>query len=186
MRYLWGNDLSTSLTGGRFRGRSLKTPEGMETRPTSAKIRQALFNVLGHDLSGIDFLDLFAGCGSVGLEALSRGARSAVFVENSRPALGALQANIKSLGYEDQSRVISEDVRQLLSKGQLQAKFDLVFVDPPFVKDYPVDLDFKSLLKPEGILVLQYPTKQSIYWDDLPERVYKYGESSLAIFVEGA
>lgn len=176
--------MSTALTGGRFRGRSLKTPEGLATRPTSSKIRQALFNILGHDFSDVDLLDLYAGCGSVGLDAMSRGANSAVFVENARPALHCLQANIKDMGLEDKCRVISDDVRILIEKGTLKAKFDLVFVDPPFVQDYPVDLDFKSLLKPGGILVLQYPSKQSITWDELPERVYKYGESSLAIFVE--
>lgn len=172
------------MTGGRFRGRTLKTPDGLETRPTSAKVRQALFNILGHDFSGVSFLDLYAGSGAVGLEAISRGADQVVFVENSRAALFALQANIKLLNAEKSCRVISDDAVLVVEKGALKGLFDVVFVDPPFVKEYPVDLDYKSLLKPDGILILQYPSKQSLNWNEVPDRVYKYGESSLAVFAE--
>jgi len=121
------------ITGGEYLNRTLAAPRGAATRPTSDKVRQALFNILGERTAGSRFLDLFAGSGAVGLEALSRGAGSAVFVEKSRPALDALRANLRALGAEGRSEIIPRDFRAALKRlEETGDPFDLVFADPPY------------------------------------------------------
>jgi 16S rRNA (guanine966-N2)-methyltransferase len=121
------------LIAGLWRGRRLVAPEGVETRPTGARARQAVFDILAHaawcELRGARVLDVFAGTGAYGLEALSRGAASAVFFEQSRAALAALQRNIFSCGVD--CRVVAGDVLRA-PPGE---PHDLVFLDPPYGKD---------------------------------------------------
>src|SRR3954469_21216042 len=124
------------LTGGNERGRRLKAPRGLRTRPTAAKVREAIFNILGPPPDGA-VLDLFAGTGALGMEALSRGAKRAVFVERDRNALSALRANLRELGVEGRSTVIGADVRTGLrrlaaSVGHVDDRFAWVFMDPPY------------------------------------------------------
>src|SRR3954469_17888099 len=103
------------LTGGNERGRRLKAPRGLRTRPTAAKVREAIFNILGPPPDGA-VLDLFAGTGSLGIEALSRGAKRAVFVERDRNALVALRSNLREFGIEARATVIGTDVRTALRR----------------------------------------------------------------------
>ena len=120
------------IVAGRHRGRRLVAPKGLDVRPTSDRAREALFNILehgGHPLEGASFLDLFAGCGAVGLEALSRGAAQVTLVERHRPALDAIGKNIAALGAGDRVRLIAADASRL---GRAPATFDLVFIDPPY------------------------------------------------------
>src|SRR3954465_9836271 len=118
------------IVAGQWRGRRLATPPGRETRPTSDRGREALFSILG-PLDGERVLDLYAGSGALGLEALSRGARRAPFVDRAAPALRALGANIDALGAE--ARVIGGDVAGFLRSAREQgAEYDLVFLDPPY------------------------------------------------------
>ena len=102
------------LTGGQDRGRRLIAPKGARTRPTAAKVREAIFNILGPPPGSV--LDLFAGTGALGLEALSRGAPAAVFVERDPNALKALRGNLRETGYEDRATVIGGDVRGALRR----------------------------------------------------------------------
>jgi 16S rRNA (guanine(966)-N(2))-methyltransferase RsmD len=117
------------IIAGSARGRRLVGPSSEGTRPLSDRAREALFNILGPGVRGERFLDLFAGTGAVGLEALSRGAASATFVEQGRDALGDIQANVKALGFEKQADVVAGDVFGFL--GRTRERFDVVFSGPP-------------------------------------------------------
>ena len=115
------------VVAGEFGGRRLAAPRGARTRPTADRVREALFSMLG-DLSGLRVLDLYAGSGALGIEALSRGAGSAVFVESDARAAVVLERNLASLGLEQ--RVLRRDVLRFL--GSPEDSFDLVFCDPPY------------------------------------------------------
>jgi 16S rRNA (guanine966-N2)-methyltransferase len=115
------------VVAGEFRGRRLAAPRGARTRPTADRVREALFSMLG-DVSGARVLDLYAGSGALGIEALSRGAGSAVFVERDARAVSAIERNLASLGLEQ--RVVRQDAARFLARAQ--GTFDLVFCDPPY------------------------------------------------------
>jgi 16S rRNA (guanine966-N2)-methyltransferase len=115
------------VVAGEFRGRTLAAPRGGRTRPTADRVREALFSMLG-DLSGARVLDLYAGSGALGIEALSRGAESAVFVERDARAAAVIERNLASLGLEQ--RVVKQDAMRFLARGE--GMFDLVFCDPPY------------------------------------------------------
>src|SRR5580698_8823990 len=113
------------ITGGAFRSRALRAPRGQATRPTSDRVREALFGILSSAgaLDGVRVLDLYAGTGALALEALSRGASDATLVEGAREALDAIRANVKSLAVEDRVRVVAGDVREAVRR--LRGPFDL-------------------------------------------------------------
>jgi 16S rRNA (guanine966-N2)-methyltransferase len=122
------------VISGEFGGRKLQTPAGDTTRPTTDKVRQAVFNSLGSAglLEGALVADLFAGCGALGIEALSRGAERCTFVERDRSALTALRSNIATLGIESRTTVVASDV---LAWVPAMRNVDLVFADPPYSFD---------------------------------------------------
>ena len=115
------------IVAGEFRGRRLTAPRGMRTRPTADRVREALFSMLG-DVSGARVLDLYAGSGALGIEALSRGAESAVFVERDPRAVAAIERNLAAIGLEE--RVVRGDALRFLARDE--GTFDLVFCDPPY------------------------------------------------------
>jgi 16S rRNA (guanine966-N2)-methyltransferase len=115
------------IVAGEFRGRRLTAPRGVRTRPTADRVREALFSMLG-DVTGAHVLDLYAGSGALGIEALSRGAESAVFVERDPRAVAAIERNLESLGLQEE--VLRQDVGRFLRRGS--GTFDLVFCDPPY------------------------------------------------------
>lgn len=125
------------ITGGRSRGRTLLGPKGRLIRPTADRVREALFNILGQDLSGYCVLDLFSGTGSLGLEALSRGASYAVFIDSLSASIALTQKNIERLGYGPLTRVLMRDLTRGIPWGHefLKGPFDLVFLDPPYALD---------------------------------------------------
>jgi 16S rRNA (guanine966-N2)-methyltransferase len=125
------------IIGGADRGRRLRAPRGRGTRPTADRMRVALFDILGPGVAGTRVLDLFAGTGAVGIEALSRGAARAVFVERGREPLRALRANLAALGLgRGQARVVAGDAAAALPVVEgTEAPFDLVFLDPPYAGD---------------------------------------------------
>ena len=127
----------TRIIAGEARGRRLKVPRGDRVRPTTDRVRESVFAALGSltDLGGTAVLDAFAGSGALGLEALSRGAAHATFVERHRPTAAVLRANVAALGFEDRSRIVQTDVlRWLAAHGD--EHFDVAFCDPPY--DFPV------------------------------------------------
>ena len=163
------------LTGGTFKNRALKSPKGEATRPTSEKLRQAVFNILQNRIEGSSFLDLFAGSGAMGLEALSRGAAKATFVENHPEALKALYANIAILELKEVSQVISHNAHKILPK---LGSFDIIYVDPP----YGADIDgLASLLNPGGILLYESNHKVQLSGLNLDE-IRSYGDTYLHFF----
>lgn len=124
------------ITGGELRGRRFKGPGRLPVRPSEDRVREAVFSILGDRVAGSTVLDLFAGVGSYGIEALSRGAARAVFVDSNRKIAGILRANLEHLGLTGRSRVIARDVfRALKFLGKESARFDLVFADPPYDRD---------------------------------------------------
>ena len=120
------------IIAGTYRSRSLEAPSGMATRPTSDRLRETLFNVLSPRIEGAAFLDLYAGSGAVGLEALSRGAARVEFVERGEPALRALRKNLEKLGIGRGFQIHGAGVGSVLRKMKAGAGFDLVFLDPPY------------------------------------------------------
>ena len=122
------------IIGGKLGGRVLRAPGGAATRPTSEKVREAVFGILG-SVEGTRVLDLFAGAGAVGIEALSRGAAHASFVDAARPALIAIRSNLRELGLEDRASVIAGDAIATLGRYRPPAPWGLVFVDPPYRSD---------------------------------------------------
>lgn len=128
-----------AIVGGEFRGRRLRTPGGSGTRPTGARVREAWFDILQGAIPGAHVLDLYAGSGALGLEALSRGAASAELVESERSALTALRANVTALGVGDRARVRRADA--LRFAGRLQpGQYDVAFADPPYATGAAVKL----------------------------------------------
>ncbi len=122
------------IVAGSLGGRVLRAPHGAATRPTSEKVRQALFNILGPPAPDTHVLDLFAGSGALGIEALSRGAASVVFVERARPALTALEANLDQLGLTDPAavRVVKAPVERFLAAPGAGPRWTWIFLDPPY------------------------------------------------------
>ena len=125
------------VIAGKARSLPLITPEGMETRPTTDRIRETLFNMLQPELADSRFLDLFSGSGAVGIEALSRGAESAVFIEQSKRACTCIRRNLEFTGFTGPSRLICGDVLQALVMLEGVPPFDLIFMDPPYRKGFP-------------------------------------------------
>jgi 16S rRNA (guanine966-N2)-methyltransferase len=150
------------VAGGELGGRKLQTPRGSATRPTSDMVRQVLANILAPRLPGCRFLDLFAGSGAVGIEAISRGATTATFIEDARPALACLRENVTALGLGDRTTIFAQPVARALPKlARDGAAFDVIFLDPPFADAaaYSTTLTAISqggLLAPDGLVVIQH------------------------------
>lgn len=157
------------IVGGEFRGRSLAAPVSRDIRPTSDRLRQTLFDILMHahpdHVHGVRVLDLFAGTGALGLEALSRGAAYALFVEEGVEARGLVRRNIEALGLTGRTRVFRRDATRLGDAGTVQP-FDLVFCDPPYGRGLGEQAlsaaRAGSWLNPGAICVLEESAKASV------------------------
>jgi len=152
------------ITGGTFRGRTITVPKGLAIRPTADHIREAIFNIIGHDLGGCFFLDLFAGTGVLSLEALSRGCETAVLVDLSPRALESIRKNAAALGLSDRVRIIRHDLRKGLGPlAGLDMTFDLVFIDPPYAEGLLLPtldrLDASALLEPTSLIIAEHAAK---------------------------
>ncbi|MDE7322942.1 MAG: 16S rRNA (guanine(966)-N(2))-methyltransferase RsmD [Lachnospiraceae bacterium] len=123
------------VIAGTARRLLLKTPEGLDTRPTTDRIKETLFNMLMPYLSGAVFVDLFSGSGGIGIEALSRGARKAYFVENNQKAIACITDNIEHTHFTDKSVVLKQDVFSAL-RGSIKDTADIIFLDPPYQQEY--------------------------------------------------
>ena len=151
------------IIAGKFRSRQLKSLKGLALRPTSDMLRETLFNILGPRVAGSRFLDLFAGTGALGIEAISRGAISAVFVENHPAAVRLIRENLASLEINAEARIIASAVAPALAKLQSEraAAFDFIFLDPPYVneKDYKATLralENSSLIAESTIVIAEH------------------------------
>jgi 16S rRNA (guanine966-N2)-methyltransferase len=181
----------TRIIGGRAGGRRLETPRGGLTRPTSDRVREALFSALQStlgSLEGLRFLDLYAGSGAVGLEAWSRGAAAVTFVEQDRRTAGLIRANARRLGFTE-ATVVAAPVRRILEEGPLPAtQFDVAFLDPPYVTgggslaEELLTLAGRGWLAEEALVVVERSARAGpLHWAPgyTPNRVRTYGETVL-------
>ena len=167
------------VIAGKARRLPLKTLPGLNTRPTSDKIKETLFNILSPDIYGCNFLDLFSGSGAIAIEALSRDAKHAVLVENNRACVKIIDENLEFTKLKDSADVYSADasyaVRVLNQKNE---KFDIIFMDPPYNKDFEKQIlsmpEFCDLLNPAGIVVVEASVETDFsFVDNIKLRIYK-------------
>lgn len=180
------------VISGRFRGRSLKAPRGERTtRPTSDRVREACFSMLG-DIDGTVVLDLFAGTGALGIEALSRGAERAVFVERDAAALRALRANLDALGLSDREVEVraGDALRALRAAREAGETYDLVFVDPPYSRAGALEGELQTLLPGllarEARVVVESDRRAPLRLALAVERERGYGDTVITIHRTGA
>ena len=180
----------TRIIGGRAGGRRLQTPKGDLTRPTADRVREALFSALEStlgSLSGLRFLDLYAGSGAVGLEAWSRGAEAVTFVERDRRTAATVRTNAEVIGFRA-ARVVTASVSSVLGGDVVDAPYDVAFADPPYAtSDERVAGDLSALvhggwLAPGAVVVVERPTRSTPVAGPeglVEDRVRTYGETAL-------
>jgi 16S rRNA (guanine966-N2)-methyltransferase len=182
------------ISGGKWRGRRIRAPRTRGVRPTQDRVREALFSMLGERVRGARFLDLFAGSGAVGLEALSRGASDACWVERDARAVAVLKENMAAVGLGG-GRVRTADVRRVLRAGSGLGCFDIVFADPPY-RSGPAEgwltwllgrLPGSGLLDPEGCVIMEQAAAAepcpAAGWSLLWDRAY--GETRVLLYAPG-
>lgn len=172
---------------GTARGLRLRELEGMETRPTADRVKEGLFNILQFDIEGRRVLDLFAGTGQLGIEALSRGAQSAVFVDQRRDAVELVKENLKHTKLQDNARVVCGDAASFLSS--TKERFDIIFLDPPYAAELWASalsaICRFDILRDHGILVCESPADVDMPELPAPYRMEgprKYGKIKLTIY----
>ncbi|MGO9145970.1 MAG: 16S rRNA (guanine(966)-N(2))-methyltransferase RsmD [Desulfomonilia bacterium] len=175
--------MSIRICGGRYRSIRLDCPTS-RVRPTTDRVKEAIFSTLVHDLEDSIVLDLFAGSGSLGIEAISRGASQVTFVEKSQECIKVIERNIETIGAQQRSIIIKSDVRTYIDK--CPASFDLIFMDPPYHKDLASQLapHVYNLLNIGGILVVEHSIRE-----DVPLAVWKskrYGDTAISYFIRSA
>jgi 16S rRNA (guanine966-N2)-methyltransferase len=176
--------MNIRIISGQFGGRKIEAPDGDRTHPMGERIRNALFNMIKDELDGAEVLDAFAGTGSLGIEALSRGAHSATFIERDRAAQDSLSKNISILGINDRSTIIRTTVSRWIETNDTK-KFDLIFADPPYNDtQFSTVSKLFGLLKPGALMVLSHPGRS-----ESPTRPgvvvvdnRSYGEATLTFF----
>jgi 16S rRNA (guanine966-N2)-methyltransferase len=163
--------MSLRIIGGEFRNRLLKAPKGIKTRPTLAILRKAVFDMLQFTIQEAHFLDLFAGSGLMGIEALSRGAARACFIDKDRTAIRCIEENLKVLGLQDKAEVLLLDASAALHRfAKKKSTFDVIYIDPPYplsqttpiLQDLLQFIDTHSLLAPQGHLLIEETTPSKL------------------------
>ncbi|MFO0752063.1 MAG: 16S rRNA (guanine(966)-N(2))-methyltransferase RsmD [Thermodesulfovibrionales bacterium] len=182
------------ISGGSAKGRKvgsrkafLRKGEDAALRPTSAKVREALFNILAAGIGGAVFLDLYAGTGAVGIEALSRGAERTLFVENSSLRVNLIKDLIERFGFGGRASVVKEDASLFLKK--TEDRFDILFVDPPYESGeletiLPL-IAGRELLREGGVVIVEHPSRKvlpSAFGSLERVKEYRYGDTSLSLY----
>ena len=175
------------VISGKARGTVLKTPEGMQTRPTADRVKEALFSIIQFDIPGTKVLDLFGGTGQLGIEAISRGANSAVFVDAGDAACKLIKENLRRARMETEGRVVRSDYLQFLS--QCREKFDIIFLDPPYAEVFLENAIKKiseiDILQSGGIIVAERPAGKTLNLEIegySRTKDYKYGNTVLTLY----
>ena len=172
---------------GKARGVALKTPDGLHTRPTADRVKEALFSIIQFDIPGAKVLDLFGGTGQLGIEALSRDAASAVFVDEREDACKLIKENLKRTRLEQSARVVRSDYLSFLNS--CREKFDIILLDPPYAEIF-LENSLKriteiDILQSGGIIVCERPLGKELFCD-LPgysrSKDYKYGKTLLTLY----
>lgn len=172
---------------GKARGIQLKTPEGLQTRPTADRVKEALFSIIQFDIPGARVLDLFGGTGQLGIEALSRGATSVVFVDGSEKACALIRENLRRTKLEQQGRVVRSDYLDYLKR--CHEKFDIIILDPPYAEVFLENalnlITEIDILQSNGIIVAERPLGKELPWEyEGYQRLrdYKYGKTLLTVY----
>ena len=172
---------------GTARGVQLKTPEGIQTRPTSDRVKEALFSIIQFDVPGKRVLDLFGGTGQLGIEALSRGAKSAVFIDAGDKACKLIRENLHRCKMDNNAQIIRADYLQYLQT--CRDKFGLIFLDPPYAEVFLENALKKiteiDILESGGIIVAERPVGKDLPWDFTGysrSKDYKYGNTLLTLY----
>ncbi len=178
------------VIGGAARGRRLKVPKGRAVRPTAARVKESLFNILPHDFSGLRVLDLFAGSGNVSIEALSRGAAKAVLIDESPRSAAVIRDNLNRLGLSESAQVWTAPVfRSLRKLAKLADTFDLIFLDPPYDREL-VGATLRTigqchLLSGTGRVVAEHSAREAVrsqYGELVLNEQRRYGDTLLSFF----
>lgn len=172
---------------GSARGVQLKTPDGMVTRPTTDRVKEAMFSIIHFEIPGAEVLDLFGGTGQLGIEALSRGAKSAVFVDAGEPACRLIKENLKRTKLDGQGKVIRSDYLDFLNRTKEQ--FDIILLDPPYAEVFLENalkrITEIDILRENGIIVAERPLGKELPWE-FPgyerSKDYKYGKTLLTVY----
>jgi len=170
------------IIAGEFRSRRLKTLDGMSLRPTPDRLREALFNVLTPRIEGVTFLDAYAGSGAVGIEALSRGATHAIFIEKHFSAARVIRENLASLAIEDRATVVQKGVIAALPRFQA----DIYFLDPPYTAESEYESALSLLGEQPGLVLAQHATRFKLadaYGNLRRTRVLAHGDNAISFFV---
>jgi 16S rRNA (guanine(966)-N(2))-methyltransferase RsmD len=172
---------------GKARGVQLKTPEGLQTRPTTDRVKEALFSIIQFDLQNAKVLDLFGGTGQLGIEALSRGAHECVFVDENNEACKLIRENLKRTKLEQKAKVIRSDYLDYL--GRCREQYDIIFLDPPYAEVFLENAIKKiteiDILHSNGIIVAERPLGKDLPWEVegyARSKDYKYGKVLLTIY----
>ena len=178
------------IVGGEYKSRQISMPKGVEIRPTQDRVREAIFNILG-DISGRNMLELFAGSGAFGIEAISRGAGSVTFVENNFRCAQTIRANLESLGVpSDKYDIMKSNALSVINRlARQEDKFDILFMDPPYHKGLAkkclINIDSYDILSPNGLVLIEHfkkdelsPDLQSLILSD--QR--RYGDTLVTIY----
>jgi len=172
------------LTGGTLRSRSVRTPSGRAVRPTPARVKEALFSILADRVADANVLDLFAGSGALGFEALSRGAAHATFVEQHRPTAEALRSTAHALGLADRTTVLALPTER--AARMVEGRYDLVFADPPYAQPYPAatfaTLRERGAIDERSLVVYEHSARRPAPDDPAfhLQRAAVYGDVALA------
>jgi 16S rRNA (guanine966-N2)-methyltransferase len=178
------------VIGGKARGQRLKVPKGQAVRPTSDRVKEALFNILSHDLSGIKILDLFAGTGNVSIEAISRGAAEAILIDSSDKSGKVIRENLSRVGFTDRASVwivpVSRALRSLARQGE---SFDMIFLDPPYQRNWVnaclAAIARGNLLRESGTVVVEHSAREqpkAEYRSLILKDQRNYGDTWLSFF----
>ena len=177
------------IIAGKFRGKQLQTPEGMHTRPTADRVKEAVFSAIQWDIEGRSVLDLFGGSGQLALESVSRGAKSAVIVESDISALKKIEANIKACGAEQECRIVKGDAFSFLQR-QKRGSFGLIFLDPPYGGDLLnhaiCEICRIDILAEGGIIIAESSEKDILAPISAPYRVlrqYHYSHTNVTTII---
>lgn len=172
---------------GKARGVQLKTPDGMLTRPTTDRVKEALFSIIHFDIPGAKVLDLFGGTGQLGIEALSRGAKRAVFVDAQENACKLIKENLIRTKLQQDGQVVRSDYMQYLDR--CREKFDIILMDPPyadvFLENALKRITEIDILESNGIIVTERPLGKELPWEFegfIRSKDYKYGKTLLTIY----
>ena len=175
------------VISGKARGIVLKTPEGLQTRPTADRVKEAMFSIIQFDLPGATVLDLFGGTGQLGIEAVSRGAKHAYFVDSADSACRLIRENLRRAKMEEQGSVTRGDHLQYLS--QCRQKFDIIFLDPPYAEVFLENAIKKiseiDILESGGIIVAERPVEKPLLLEIdgfSRSKDYKYGNTLLTLY----